>query len=435
MPKNRHCEDRSDEASSLNMGLPRRAATLHAMMVSHSLNIEKALCNFLNYRRVKSWLIIIVAAYFLIFAGWIYKASGTEDYRGKPIGTDFITFYSASRLLQQNRPGALFSHQAIHKAQIDVASNSKEVFAWHYPPPFMLVVYPLSRLSYYHAYYLWILLTILPFLLLLKTINSHPLTIMIFLAFPGTFQNIIHGQNGFLTAALFGTGLWLADKKPFYAGLCLGSLLYKPHLSILIIPALCAGKNWRALLGVVISTGTWVVSTGLFFGWKAWLDFFNNLPVATAVLKSGSLPLYKMPTPTPGMLLLGVSPANTQIIQILMSIISVALITYIWRYQANTTIKISSLIVATFVASPFGFDYDLVIMAPAIALILSDSCASQKGYLVWALLFWLLPFLAPLISVLTRVPFAQIIFLAYVTINFTATWKSKQERLPVIRVE
>jgi len=62
------------------------------------------------------------------------------------------------------------------------------------------------------------------------------------LAFPGTFQNFIQGQNGFLSAALLGGGLVILERFPLTGGMLLGALSYKPHLAALIPVALLAGR-------------------------------------------------------------------------------------------------------------------------------------------------------------------------------------------------
>ena len=54
--------------------------------------------------------------------------------------------------------------------------------------------------------------------------------------------NITHGHNGFLTAALFGSGLPLLPTRPVHAGALLGLLAYKPQYGLLIPLALAARR-------------------------------------------------------------------------------------------------------------------------------------------------------------------------------------------------
>ena len=72
----------------------------------------------------------------------------------------------------------------------------------------------------------------------------HRATFLLLLSFPGTYQNFIHGQNGFLSAAILGGGLLCLNRFPFIAGFIFGFLTYKPHLAILVPVVLAAGKHW-----------------------------------------------------------------------------------------------------------------------------------------------------------------------------------------------
>ena len=66
---------------------------------------------------------------------------------------------------------------------------------------------------------------------------------MLALAFPATFINLFHGQNGFLNAALLGAALLALDRRPVVAGILFGLLSYKPHLGLLVPLALLAGRG------------------------------------------------------------------------------------------------------------------------------------------------------------------------------------------------
>jgi hypothetical protein len=68
-------------------------------------------------------------------------------------------------------------------------------------------------------------------------------------------MNAVGGQNSTWTAALFGGGLSLLERRPLLAGRLLGLLIYKPQLGLLIQVALLAGRHWRASKGVAVSLG------------------------------------------------------------------------------------------------------------------------------------------------------------------------------------
>jgi hypothetical protein len=49
-----------------------------------------------------------------------------------------------------------------------------------------------------------------------------------------------------------------------------------------------------------------------------------------------------------------------------------ALLIWQWRSRTTDAVKAASLCVATILAAPFAFDYDMLILAPAIALFVAD---------------------------------------------------------------
>lgn len=357
--------------------------------------------------------------YLLFFFAWIFTANGIVDRSGLPLGTDFITFYSASSAVRQGQVANIYKPDQLHKIETQIAKSNIPMFAWHYPPTFLLAVYPLSYFPYLAALALWLTFNIIPFLFILLKIFPHPATIGIFLAFPGTFQNILHGQNGFLTATLLGSGLYLLPSNPFIAGILLGCLAYKPHLAILIIPALLASRQWKAVKGTIFSATSLFCITLAAWGTAPWSAFLQNINTARKILEAGAIPWFKMPTPFASARLMGFSTVSSHLIQFSATVTATLFVLYLWKTPRPYFQRASGLIVATLFASPFGFDYDLVILAPAIAWLCSghrEYRESGNALFCWAIVFWALPFISPLTANITGIiiaPFVIILFCFY----------------------
>lgn len=371
--------------------------------------------NFFNPTRQKVWPWLFVAVYCLVFSVWLLSADGIVDQSGSPIATDFITFYSAGVVARDGHPARIFDAVFLHQTEKRLAGRDVECFAWHYPPTFLLAVYPLSLLPYFAALGLWLVLTITPFLYMLLKIFPHPASAGIFLAFPGTFQNILHGQNGFLTASLLGGGLMLLESHTFSGGFLLGCLLYKPHLAILIVPALVAGRFWKALAGFAVSATMLIASSLVCWGIQPWQAFFNNISTAGKILETGAVPWFKMPTPFAASRLLGLSVGGAHLLQLTVSILALVFILVLWKSARPFSQRATGLIGAILLASPFGFDYDLVILAPAIALICSAQRLNRTSSSLfnWALVLWALPFLSPLLAKITGIVVAPFVIAAF----------------------
>ena len=245
------------------------------------------------YPRIIVALYIILGVYLLIIPG--LSGGKTADFMGKPLGADFSNYWSSSMLSLAGEPMAVYDFPRLIATQ-EAVTGVKFPLAFSYPPTFLLMILPLALLPYLASLVAWLLVTLSNYLLVIRRIAPHPLTPWLALAFPGTFQNFIQGQNGFLSAALLGGGLVILDRFPLTGGMLLGALSYKPHLAALIPVALLAGRCWRALAGAVISAVALALLSALIFGLGTWKAFYQSIPFTAALLNSGSVPWFKMPT-------------------------------------------------------------------------------------------------------------------------------------------
>jgi hypothetical protein len=81
---------------------------------------------------------------------------------------------------------------------------------------------------------------------------------------------------------------------------------------------------------------------------------------------------------------------------------------WLWRSRASFPIKAAALAIGTILATPYSLDYDLMLLAPAIAFLAADGM--QRGFLPWqkSLLaaLWLVPILARPVAQATLIPLA-----------------------------
>src|SRR5688500_10719864 len=100
---------------------PAGAAGLHDE--GHWLNAERV--------RVYSWMVVVIFG--LGAAIWTaLSLPDLTDPNGKPVGYDFIAFWSAARLALEGRPEAAYDWAAILAAhRIAVPAMKELVFAWH----------------------------------------------------------------------------------------------------------------------------------------------------------------------------------------------------------------------------------------------------------------------------------------------------------------
>src|SRR5207302_8005780 len=150
---------------------------------------------------------------------------------------------------------------------------------FNYPPVFILLCATLARLPYLVAFVVFEGATLGLYLFVAcRILGERSGTALVALcAFPMVFWNIGLGQNGFLTAGLFGMATLLIDRRPVPAGLLFGALCYKPQFALLLPLALAAGGHWRAFAATAASAAAFVLLSLALFGADTWLAWFATI--------------------------------------------------------------------------------------------------------------------------------------------------------------
>lgn len=360
---------------------------------------------WLNRERLTIYPLIFLIFYAIVatvlIASAVISGHGMADFWGRPLGADFSHYWLASSMVLAGDPAGVFNFLQFLAAEKAFFGVHYPV-PWFYPPTFLLIVSPLALLPYLPSLILWLGLTLSGYLLVLRRIAPHPSTIWLALAFPGTFQNFFHGQNGFLSAALLGGGLLLLDSHPVAGGFFLGLLSYKPQLAILVPVALIAGRRWQALVAMLIGALMLVLASFLFLGKEVWIAFFHNSSLPMQLLKDGSLPVEKMVTVFSATLLFGGGLRLAFIIQAgLMAGVASGII-WIWRRETSLAMRASALVVGILLFTPYAFSYDLAILALPLAWLGWEGFT--KGWIphepVVLCCGWLIPFIAPILAII-----------------------------------
>ena len=364
--------------------------------------------HWLTPERLKAYSIILIAAQALIALAWLSSTSDGVDAKGKPIGYDFITFWSASALTIEGDPAAAYEPARIFAASHRAVPANRAVFIWSYPPVFHLIVLPLALLPYLAAYALWSVLTFAPYLAVVLRSAPAPITLWPAVAFPGAFLNLMQGQNGCLSAALFGGAMLCLERRPRLAGVLIGLMTYKPHLGILIPLALLCGRRWQALITAALTTIALAGVSTAVLGPDPWIAFAQNVAFAGKVLDAGTLPLHKMPSVFASLRLLGAPSPVALGLHVLMALAVAALVGFLWWRRAPLPLAAAALITGSLLIPPHVNDHDLALLAVPIALLAWDGhrrgwYAGEREILALA---WLCPLIAAPLAAHTGIQIA-----------------------------
>jgi hypothetical protein len=179
------------------------------------------------------------------------------------------------------------------------------------------------------------------------------------LATPASLVNALWGQNGQFSAALLCGGFVFLQSRPWLAGLLFGMLSYKPHLAVLVPVALACGGYWRAFLAGAIAALA-ICGGAFLLGPDVWTAFLKTAPLNARILEVGDTMWHRMPTAFAAIRLAGGSIGLAYAAQLLSALIAIAITIKVWRSKACLPVKASALIVATFMVTPYAWDYDQI---------------------------------------------------------------------------
>lgn len=328
--------------------------------------------SWLDRRRTLSFAKFLLAAEIGFFIFFALGARGLIVPLEKPTSTDFVSFYAAGSLANAGSPELAYD-EAAHYAAEENASQSGIVYNYfYYPPPFLLLCGAFARLPYLAAFIGFEGLSLALYVLIMRRIlrDRGWETLVAILAFPPVLWTIGIGQNGFLTAGLFGAATLLIDRRPFGAGALFGVLICKPHFALLVPLALAAGGRWRAFCGALCcAVGLFLLSL-VIFGWQTWHAFVVAAAGSGNVYASGRIPFGGFVTPFGGAMMLGAAPRAAAILQMLATLIAAGFVAGVWRRNLSLPIRAASLASATLIAVPLALFYDLVLGGVAGAWLL-----------------------------------------------------------------
>lgn len=378
---------------------------------------------WLNRERLTVYPKIFLALYacfgaFLIISAAV-SGNGLTDFLGRPLGADFSHYWVASSLAKAGDPGAVYNFQEFLAAQ-EAFFKVKFPLPWLYPPTYLLLVLPLAFLPYLPALAVWLVVTLGAYLAVVRRIAPHPLTLWLALAFPGTFQNFFHGQNGFMSAALLGGGLLLLNRSPLTGGFLLGLLSYKPHLWVLVPLALVAGRRWRALMAAMAAALAMVLASWLVLGQQVWIAYWHNISLPMKLLGEGFLPIDKMVTVFSALLQFGTGLVTALVVQTVIMIAVGGAIFWLWRRETAFAVQASGLVLGILLFTPYSFSYDLVLLAIPLAWLGWEGYTKEwlPGEQLFLALGWTMPFIA-IIGGQLKVQLAPLILVAL----FLLVWR------------
>ena len=352
---------------------------------------------------------IALAGAFCAFDLWRKTGVGLTDGDGRPIGDDFVNYFSGAYLALHQRIADIYNWPAYHAFQQQlVGAPVSPNYNYSYPPLLLVLSLPFAVLPYVPALGLWLVGGWYAFYRALRLATPHAL--LLALAAPAVFINTYCGQNGVWTAALLGGGLSLLERQPVVAGVLFGLQAYKPHLALMIPVALLAGRQWRAIAAAAITVGVLALASLALAGWNGWHAFLDLTALLRQVnLEAADSAWHRNVSVFMAAMRLGSGIGGAYVAQGIAALIAAALVAYAWLKDAPAPARNAAAMIGILLATPYLTDYDLV-LGTFIAVWLAQ-CAIGPGAQIAGAAILLMPLLASPLAKLTGVSFAPLFVL------------------------
>ena len=317
-----------------------------------------------------SWIAVSAVAYIAYL--WSQTRAGLSDGSGGPFGDDFINYWSGAFLAWHQRAGDVYDWNAFHAFQDNLTGASLDFFHYSYPPVLLLLTAPLALIPYVPALACWLAASSYAFYRALSLAMPGGSVALFAFATPALFLNTLGGQNGAWTAALFGGGLCLLERRPVVAGIFFGLLSYKPQLGLLLPFALLAGRHWRALFAAAATVLVLVGLNFAVFGPDVWTSYMRNVSFLRAtILEDGTGVWHRMVSMFVLVRQLTGDVWLAYGVQIASALIAGVLVVRAWWNDAPAPVRNSLLILGTCLSTPYLQDYDLLMLAFVVAWIVA----------------------------------------------------------------
>jgi hypothetical protein len=332
------------------------------------------------------------------------------------LGRDFLNMWMGARAVFHGDPAAWFDLNTYNAALRDMLGPQYPEHFWSYPPHLLLFIWPLGLMPYLVAYIAWCATGIAVYLLACTGANWNAMTRerLLFLAVaPGIAVCIFFGQNGFYTAALLIGGLLCRERRPILAGVLFGILTIKPQLGLLLPVLLLLERRWLTIAAAVVTAALLVASTALMFGADIWVAFWDKVvPQQQWLTAHGEGLLFAMvPSVFYGGRMLHLPAGVDWTLQGIVSALALAATIWTFWKRRDPALSLAFLVTATFLATPYSLNYDMVVFGFVVASLRERADNSKADH--WLLVaVWTLP-VTMMLAAGGHVPLAPVVLIAF----------------------
>ncbi len=359
-------------------------------------------------RRVLGPLAIVLGGVGGIF-GWAGSFEVAIHNIGPVLYQDWIVFYSAGTAIRATMPDLVYDGARLTAYEAALLgpwfTGPATLHPFLYPPPFLLLLAPLSLLPFPVSFVGFGAATALAAVATLAWRERGGFDWgrgVMLLAFIPACANALTGQNGALSVALTIGGFRLLARRPAAAGAVLGLMSYKPQLFLLVPVALAAARAWRALAACCAAAAAIALLSALVFGPETWFLWIK----AGIEARDPSYAEWFRETYLAGYGIyvvaarFGAPDLLAKTLQAAAICIGAGATWWAYARSGRAEAKLAVLLAATMAAAPHLEAYDMMLLSAAAILIFTNAAgAIGLGEFVLLAAIWILPLLRPSLTV------------------------------------
>jgi hypothetical protein len=357
------------------------------------------------FRVYRSWIAAVSLVVLSIALEWSLTREllwpGADGFvRGTSLlGDDFVNGWAGIRFALSGKIDLLFDADDYTDALGQLFGREVAPHLWSYPPTALLLYLPFLHAGFFWSFGLWSIAGLVVYVLAARCYLGRwqgPALLLVLFA-PSSWHNLFDGQNGYLTAALFVAGCASIRRYPALAGILFGLLTFKPQLGLILPFALLALKAWRVILFACLTAAVFAGIAVTMFGIDPWIDYATyTLPTQADQLADFDgfftcmlVSLYA------GLRSLDVPNGPALAAQAVCAVIVVALACRAIRRTGDVPHRTLILASAVPLLTPYGYTYDMGLLAIPLAGALTAS-----DYHPWRRLVFAFAWLAPVLVIL-----------------------------------
>ncbi|MCO5398525.1 glycosyltransferase family 87 protein [Ralstonia soli] len=337
---------------------------------------------------------LLICEVFLLVV-WCYEHYVLENPAIPAHGWDFAAYWSASRIALEHGPASAYDWNLLRLTEAKLLPPG--IFGpFAYPPTFLLLIWPIGKLSLGIALSAFSVCGTALYLSALRQILSpfKMLWVIPALAFPGLWVAIFAGQNSLITLAAAGAALVLLRRNALVAGACIAMLCIKPQLGVLFPLFLLCTRQWAAIASAALFSLLYFGLTWFAFGANTFVACLQSIGMfRESIVENGIAIMRGAPTIFAMLRVSGYTLPTAYLAHATVSLVVIATCAWLWRTRTRFELQAAAFVVATLLLQPYLIYYDLVWLALPIAFLTRDyACHGCSGFEKAVLvLSWLIP--------------------------------------------